>query len=130
MTTKIDETPKELSKEPKTFVKKVSEKVEKSSTEATDENSTKRRGTHIWAAKDPWSGKPEEDPKNSKVQKPKNSSAKNELKAKKKLVGKEGKDGKEKEPTRFVPKLMLEEDFDNKTSLIKIGRHTSIRQVI
>jgi hypothetical protein len=42
MSTKIDETPKELSKEPKTFSKKVTEKVEKSSTEATDENSTKR----------------------------------------------------------------------------------------
>jgi hypothetical protein len=63
------------------------------------------------------------------VQKPKNSSAKNELKAKKKLVGKDGKE-KEREPMRFVPKLMLEEDFDKKTSLIKIGRHTSIRQVI
>jgi len=125
MSTKIDETPRELSK--KNMSKKVTERVDKSSTETTDENSSKRKATHVWAAKDPWSGKPEEDPKNAKDQKPKNSSAKNELKAKKKLVGKEGK---EKEPMRYLPKLMLEEDFENKTSLIKIGRHTSIRQVI
>lgn len=124
MSTKIDETLREPAKN---LSKKASQKVRKSSTDTTDENSSKRKGTHIWAAKEPWSGKPEEDPKNSKGQKPKNSSAKNESKAKKKLVG---RDGKEKEPLRYVPKLMLEEDAEKKTSLVKIGRHTSIRQVI
>lgn len=64
MSTKIDETQNEPSKD---LSKKMTEKVEKSSTETTDENSSKRKSTHIWAAKDPWSGKPEEDPKNSKV---------------------------------------------------------------
>lgn len=96
----------------------------KSSTSATDkESSSKRASTHIWAAKDPWSGNPGE--KAPKSKNPKNSSAKNEK------FKKPFKDSKEsKEALRYQPKLMLEEDFEMKTTLIKIGRHTSIRQII
>ena len=90
---------------------------DKSSTSATDkenskENSTKRTGTHIWVSKDPWS-KP--GPKPSKTKKASNSSAKIE------------KDKKGVSEMRYQPKLMLEEDLEKKTVLIKIGGRTSIR---
>ena len=76
-TTQVENNVKDT-KETKNLQKSAEKVTRKSSTSATDkEESSKRKvDTHIWAAKDPWSGKPSE--KSSKNKNAKNSSAKNE----------------------------------------------------
>jgi hypothetical protein len=131
--TKIESQPIEKTFEKQPEMDKVHR--DKSSTSATDkEETTKKSGTSIWAARDPWS-KPEtaKDPwdkpgaKPSKTKKVSNSSAKNE-KDKKPLNEQTRKP--QNDNMRYQPKLMLEEDLEKKTVLIKIGGRTSIRQII
>ena len=84
----------------------------------------KPTGHHIWAAKDPWSGKPSDAAdKDSKPTK-KNSKRTRSSKAVK-------SEKTEKAPQKvYQAKLMLEENQDEKSVLVKIGQRTSIRQII
>jgi hypothetical protein len=81
----------------------------------------KPTGHHIWAAKDPWSGKPSDAAdKDSKPTK-KNSKRTRSSKAEK-------SEKTEKAPQKvYQAKLMLEENQDEKSVLVKIGQRTSIR---
>ena len=79
--------------------------------------SAKKSNLHIWAAKDPWS-KPEDKPATSSSKRPRKGSHKKVEKP----VQAAGQ--------KYQAKLMLEEDSEKKTVLIKIGQRTSIRQVI
>ena len=83
----------------------------------------KLTGTLIWAAKDPWSkpsGGAEKDSKPTKKssKRPRSSKPDKSEKA-------------DKAPPRmYQAKLMLEENQDEKSVLVKIGQRTSIRQII
>jgi hypothetical protein len=82
----------------------------------------KLTGTLIWAAKDPWSkpGVADKDSKPSKKssKRPRSSKPDKSEKA-------------DKAPPRmYQAKLMLEENQDEKSVLVKIGQRTSIRQII
>ena len=97
----------------------------KRSTSASSGDKKPATGTHhIWAAKDPWSGKTpvvaEKDSKPSKKTTKRTRSSKAEKTEK-----------TEKAPQKvYQAKLMLEENLEEKTVLVKIGQRTSIRQII
>ena len=88
----------------------------------------KPTGTHIWAAKDPWSGteKGKSSGAADKDSKPSKKTTKRTRSSKP-----EKSEKTEKAPQRvYQAKLMLEENQEEKSVLVKIGQRTSIRQII
>ena len=83
----------------------------------------KTNGTHIWAKKDPWSKPGDADSKSVK----KTEKSEKTDRPKRPRSNKAEKTEKGAPRYLFLNKLMLEEDVDAKTVLIKISQRTSIR---
>ena len=99
----------------------------KRSTSASSGDKKPATGHHIWAAKDPWSGKPSDAA--DKDSKPTKKTSKRTRSSKAEKSEKTEKT--EKAPQRvYQAKLMLEENQEEKSVLVKIGQRTSIRQII